>query len=993
MRCRHSVLVLLATAVFCSGADADTFFVSNTNDSGPGSLREAINNGNASTDPGFHLVRFNVPCPSGGGKPTIFLQSDLPAVTGAIDIDGSTGCGNVLIDCNGRNTGMAFAYHPNGASSGLFQALRHVDIQQASVGVSNGAYDQSSVHTGLLVTGCTINAFLRGISLQGVNGAVIGEITNPGASAPLSGGNVIPTGIYIFGGGGHMVRGNLIGASPNIGNVLIDESSNNTIGGDGMAEGNIIIPKGNTGIGVCIRNGNGGNKILGNKITLDQATVVPNPPRGVLVSYSPNNLLQNNVISVAGGSADIYVEGAASTGTKVFGNFIGATADATTAVNVAVAGIELIQTSGVTVGSATPGFGNIIGGTSSTGILLSRASQVVIQGNFIGTNTTGVTDLGSSGYGIHINGTSNATIGGSSPGEGNTIAFSGAGGIVIDPSSSGTPASIRDSIRGNSIYQNGGTTSGIDLNSDGVTANDIGDTDDGANHLQNFPVLSSAVSKIGDNSVLSTTITGSLSSAPSGTYTVDFYRAGPSPNNDRARQFYLGNQQVTTDATGNASFTYVVTEPAPIPGGHFVTATATDSAGNTSEFSAAIAVSDPQSNSTRSQDVQLTGSVSTATANPGATIEYDFVLPAISAFSQRIFTDTLPAGLTLGDVTVTNGNSIYGKPFPTYSVARSGNTVTITFTGDNPNDVRIALGAKIDSTVARGTVLVNRATLRSREMDPDPFNNYVALTTRVSDASQLLNISSRMPVLTGDGAAIAGFIVSGSGPKKLIIRGIGPALRSAGIGDALNDPTLELHDATGAVLATNDNWKDTDQAAISATGLAPTNDAEAAILATLPANNSLYSAVLRGKNDTIGVGLVEVYDLAPDTDSRLANISTRGYVDRFDNVLIGGLIVGPSGSGKTQFVVRAIGPSIASVVPGALGDPTLELHDINGATIDTNNDWKERQQNELQATGLAPTDDRESAIVSALVPGNYTAIVRGVNDTTGVAVVEAYSLP
>ncbi|MDQ6808254.1 MAG: hypothetical protein M3Z64_02335, partial [Verrucomicrobiota bacterium] len=356
------------------------------------------------------------------------------------------------------------------------------------------------------------------------------------------------------------------------------------------------------------------------------------------------------------------------------------------------------------------------------------------------------------------------------------------------------------------------------------------------------------------------------------------------------------------------------------------------------------------------------------------------------SYNQVQFVDTLPAGLTLRNVSVT------GDPGG-YSIKQSGNSVSVTLNSSFNAVPTVTLTATVDADALLGAYLTNRAALVLPSVpDVDPFNNYVALTTRVSDASQLLNISSRMPVLTGDGAAIAGFIVSGADSKKLLVRGIGPALRSAGIGDALNDPTLELHDSTGAVIAANDNWKDTDQAAINATGLAPKNDAEAAILATLPANNASYSAVLRGKNDTIGVGLVEVYDLAPDTSSRLANISTRGYVDRFDNVLIGGLIVGPTGGPITQIVVRAIGPSIASVVPGALPDPTLELHDINGTTVDANNDWNERQQSELQASGLAPTDDRESAIIAALTPGNYTAIVRGVNDTTGVALVEAYSL-
>lgn len=256
--------------------------------------------------------------------------------------------------------------------------------------------------------------------------------------------------------------------------------------------------------------------------------------------------------------------------------------------------------------------------------------------------------------------------------------------------------------------------------------------------------------------------------------------------------------------------------------------------------------------------------------------------------------------------------------------------------------------------------------------------------------SALMNISTRMPVLTGSNAAIAGFIVTGPYVKKVLIRGLGPSLRSSGFGDALADPTIELHDSTGALIASNDNWRDSNEAAIHATGLAPTNDAESALIANVQSNNSAYTVVLRGKNDTIGVGLVEVYDLN-EGFCALANISTRGYVDRFNNVMIAGVIVGPPGYNPVKIVVRALGPSLSSV-PGALQDPTVELHDGNGTTIDANDNWKERQQAEIEATDIAPADDRESALVTTVAPGNYTAVLRGQNATTGPALVEVYNL-
>jgi hypothetical protein len=255
----------------------------------------------------------------------------------------------------------------------------------------------------------------------------------------------------------------------------------------------------------------------------------------------------------------------------------------------------------------------------------------------------------------------------------------------------------------------------------------------------------------------------------------------------------------------------------------------------------------------------------------------------------------------------------------------------------------------------------------------------------------LANISTRLAVGSGDSVLIAGFIVTGSQPKKIIVRALGPLLP---VNENLADPTLELHDGNGKTIATNDNWRDTQQDALIATTIPPTNDYDSAIVWTV--NPGAYTAVLAGKGGTTGVGLVEVYDLDLTVDSKLANISTRGLVDQGDNVLIAGMIV--VGNGTTNVLFRALGPSLTAFgVPGALADPTLELHDGNGVTIATNDNWKVNdlggsQQAEVEATKIPPTNDFESALVRTLTPGNYTAIVRGKNNTKGVAVVEAYQI-
>src|SRR6267143_838968 len=218
-------------------------------------------------------------------------------------------------------------------------------------------------------------------------------------------------------------------------------------------------------------------------------------------------------------------------------------------------------------------------------------------------------------------------------------------------------------------------------------------------------------------------------------------------------------------------------------------------------------------------------------------------------------------------------------------------------------------------------------------------------------------------------------------------------LNMSGVPNPLGDPTLTLFDSAGKGLRSNDNWRDSQQAEIEATGLAPQNNLESAIVINL--SPGPYTAVLAGRDGTTGNGLVEVYDLEPNISSTLANLSTRGFVGIGDNVMIAGVIIGnPPQADSPIVVLRAMGPSLASVgIVNPLLDPTIELHDGNGALIGFNNNWKDVQLQAVNATLLAPADDREAAIVAFLPPGNYTAVVRGQNNTTGVALVEAYRTP
>jgi hypothetical protein len=249
-----------------------------------------------------------------------------------------------------------------------------------------------------------------------------------------------------------------------------------------------------------------------------------------------------------------------------------------------------------------------------------------------------------------------------------------------------------------------------------------------------------------------------------------------------------------------------------------------------------------------------------------------------------------------------------------------------------------------------------------------------------------------MRVEGGDNVGIGGFIVSGTGMKHVLLRAIGPSLAQAGVPNALNDPTLELHAADGSVILANDNWRDDpdQEAAIIASGIQPESHLESAIDVSLaPAG---YTAIVRGKNNTVGVALVELYDLNETVGSKLANISTRAFVGAADGIIIGGFQLG-NNSGNDHVIVRALGPSLADGgVPNTLNNPKLEIRDRNAMLLSSNDDWQDdpSQAAQLTAAGLAPSSSFESGISLNLSPGQYTALVSGTDGATGIGLVEVY---
>src|SRR5436190_13401333 len=324
-------------------------------------------------------------------------------------------------------------------------------------------------------------------------------------------------------------------------------------------------------------------------------------------------------------------------------------------------------------------------------------------------------------------------------------------------------------------------------------------------------------------------------------------------------------------------------------------------------------------------------------------------------------------------------------------------------TGENPNDPpQLTVTYQLASPTPAGTPSPTPTssatpgpTPTPTPSPPPPTPTPTATSTPTATPGTLGNISTRLRVLSGDNVLIGGMIATGTGSPRVILRAIGPSLTSLGVPGALQDPTLDLFQGS-TLLISNDDWQiSSQQAEIAASGFAPGNPAESAIILTLTPGQG-YTAIVRGKNGTTGVGVVEVYDLDHLPTAKLGNISTRGFVDVDDNVMIAGVIVGPANGTSAKILARALGPTLTDFgVPGALADTTLDLVNSSGTVIRSNNNWKDDplQRAAIEAAGLAPGHDEEAALVETVAPGAYTAIVRGLNRTTGVGLVEVYHLP
>jgi hypothetical protein len=806
---------------------------------------------------------------------------------------------------------------------------------------------------------------------------VIDGYTQPGASAntlnvgdnavlliELNGANTTGTAIGLdLAGGKSTVRGlviNRFGTNPNAffgsGGIRLG-SDNNVVAGNFIGSNAAGSAGLANAVGVTIDAG--ANNLVGGTTPADR-----------------NIFAGNNTENSQGGGVGVQIR-TNQPGTRVQGNYIGTNAAGNAPLGngagIYVVGLAL---SDITIGglTSTPGTGagNVISGNSSNGginsdgiYIASRPGDLIIQGNIIGLDAAGTTTLANGVSGINLvtisSGAGALLIGGTATGARNVIYNNRITGIV----SNAIGLTVQGNFIGTDITGTSKPTAAGDSRLRGGVGIDLGGS---ATIGGDSAAARNVISCDGTGLFIfggSVTVQGNFIGT-----TVD----GVTP---------LGNNGPAVRVENDA----VVTIGGAMPGQGNVIA---------NSLQVGVVVKD-------TARVTILGNSMFSNGRLGIDLNDDAVTPNDTGDA-----DTGPNLLqnypVLKSTTVNAGTvQITGSLNSTAST-----TFRLEFFGNDKIDPsgfgqgRYFLGFANATTDASGNaafdlnVPVTSGAAHITATATDPSGNSSEFSAAIG---QLLNISTRLRVETGDNVLIGGFIITGTDPKRVIVRGIGPSLAQF-FPAFLADPTLDLYQGN-TLLATNDDWKtrpdgSSQQAEIEATTIPPTNDLEAALVRTLPANNADYTAIVRGKNNTTGIGVVEGYDLDTTVNSKLANISTRGFVESGDNVLIGGFI---AGNGLTKVIVRAIGPTLINIgVANPLQDPTLELHDGSGTTIRSNDNWKTRedgtsQQSEIEATTIPPANDFESALVQTLTPGNYTAIVRGKNNTTGIAVVEVYNIP
>ena len=722
------------------------------------------------------------------------------------------------------------------------------------------------------------------------------------------------------------------------------------------------------GFGIVVSLGFANNIVEGNFLGTDPSGLVDLGGGGVAVNGT-NTLIggltaaARNIIS----GNQIGVSLASSSGNQVMGNYIGTDKNGTSPLGNDFFGVVVASSAGNSVGGAVVGAGNVISGNGD-GVHIEGAASTdnTVQGNFIGTDATGTMPLRNSDTGVAIVDANDNLIGGTTAAVRNVISVSPTG-VLISGGAAG------NAVQGNYIGTD--VTGFVDIGSDDLEGVKIDDSPDnliggsvpGAGNL-----LSGNLDNIEIGGVASTgnLIQGNLiGTDATGSTGLDFFGAG----------ILLTGGSGTTIGGPLGSGNVIA-----FNGGNGGVAVAAASTGNNIFGNSIFANEGIGINLIGGTEDPTTGVTANDFPDSDAGANNLQNYPVIGAIAVEGRDRSVEGSLT------SNPNTDYVLNF--YSNAEadlSGYGEGETWLGSL--DVHTNAQSTVDFSFPLEASSLGRF-ITATATDPDGDTSEFSLASDlVPPLSRFLNISTRLRVQTGDNVLIGGFIIDGTEAKEVIVRAIGPSLGDFGVADPLANPILELHYPDGTTVVTNNNWRDTQEAEIMATGLAPNDELESAILATL--DPGAYTAIVRGVNGGTGIGLVETYDLDQAVDSSLANISTRGLVETGDNVMIGGIIVGPDQSPDGSILLRGIGPSLGDFgIANPLADPTLELRDGNGVLIVSNDNWRSTQEAAIEDTGLAPNDDLEAAILATLASGSYTAILSGVGGTTGVGLVELYHL-
>ena len=978
---RH--LVIPAAFVLAVGARAAvgaTFNVTNTNDTGVGSLRQAILDANAtpnasSITPDF--IHFAIP---GIGVQTIAPLTPLPAITQPVVIDGYTQPGA----------------EPNTRAVGN-DAILWIEIngQLIKTGSVSGIDIQASDCT---IRGLIVNRF-TGFEANGIK---IGRPFDPTIRNRVV---------------GCFIGTDAAGSAAGLGNVrgIAMTSSlarENFIGGSAPADRNLI--SGNAAGVYAGGSYSQKNTIQGNYIGTDRngTAALPNGTgidldRAVLTQIGGREAGAGNVIVGGVGPAIDDRTGEGGGSAKIEGNFIGA--DATGMTALGSSGIWLRSHSTV-VGGATPEARNIISTAGRSAIEIQRGRYNQVSGNYIGLNVTGTAPLGSGNVAVRITEGLQNLIGGFSPEFRNVIVAS-SGGVQVEAAAFSSWVQnnyIGTDAAGTAVLPEGGSK-GVGVQNNGghgaeVTENVIAGWDVGVKSLGR----PSGGAVFARGNFIGTDASG-MKALPNKTGVLMTNSSGV-----RSSGGVLDGNVISGNGTGVS----IIGHDRAVLGGNFI-GLAADHAAPLPNAGNGIEIVDGSNHlvATYDEDANVIAyngrdGIAIAGASSGNRVLGNSIYSNGSALGD-LGIDLGADGLTPNDRGDADGgpNALQNHPKLT-AVSFSDGEVTVSGTLHSSATTNFEI--EVFATSGAGSVRVSEGQtfLGSRDVTTDENGNATfnvtlpvphgaqKISATVTDenggtseygglADPLLNISTRGRVLTGDDLLIGGFIVTGTAPKRVLLRAIGPSLGAAGVADALRNPVLELYRGE-TLIAANDNWR-TEEATTNGTGVAPAHDAEAALLRDLAPGT--YTAVVRGAGDAVGVGLVEAYDLEVAAPSSLANVSTRGFVGTGTDVLIGGVIVGGRSGRGAQVIARAIGPSLsASGVKGALQDPMLELIDGNGEVVIANDDWKQTQQDDLQRSGIPPTHDREAAVIAALPAGLYTAVVRGKQETTGVALIELYNV-